>query len=82
MTSEQELRKFCSVRGNEADEFRKALVEGPAFAYRVPDEMSDSKRSEFFTCVPGSQSGDRAVAFVLPDTFADSIGLSAGNAGV
>jgi len=34
--------------------------------------MTNSKRSEIFSSVPGGQAGHSAVAFVLPNLFPDS----------
>ena len=38
----------------------------------IPNEMTNSKRSEIFSGVPGGQAGHSAIAFVLPNPFPDS----------
>ena len=38
----------------------------------IPDEVADAKRCELFTFVPRSKSGNRSIAFILPNSFSDS----------
>ena len=61
------------------EEFGKAFFKRTAHAFGIPNEMPDSKGSEIFASVPGSKSGDCAVAFVLPDLSADANGVGIGN---
>ena len=56
----------------EGEEFWKAFVERTVHALGIPNEMTNSKRSEIFSGVPGGKSGHGAVAFILPNLFPDS----------
>lgn len=71
--AEEKAGKFRAARGSESDQFRKTFLERPARAFGIPDEMPYAERSEIFSSVPRSESGDGPSAFVLPDTFADSL---------
>ena len=53
------------------EEFWKAFFERAVHAVWVPNEMTNSKRSEIFSGVPSSKAGHSAVAFVLPNLFPD-----------
>lgn len=63
----------------EGEEFWKAFFKRAVHALRIPNEMTNSKRSEIFSGVPGSKTGHGAVAFVLPNLLADSEGIGIGN---
>jgi len=54
------------------EKFWKTFFEWAVHAFRIPNEMSDSKRGEILPGIPSRQSGDAAVALILPDLFADS----------
>ena len=41
--------------------------------------MSDAKRRKVFAGIPGRESRDTAIAFVLPDAFANSKGIGVGD---
>jgi len=56
----------------EREKFWKALLERTLHAFRIPNEMADSKRSEIFADVPSGETGDGAVAFVLPNPLSNS----------
>ena len=67
--------EFSAMAGDMGHQVGKALFERALFAGRVPDEVSDSEGSEILAGVPGGQSGDGAVAFVLPDFVPDALRL-------
>src|ERR1700719_1245254 len=73
---EQEGGQLRAVSGHERNQLGEAFFERPGPAFGVPDEVTDSKRSEVFSAVPGSQAGGCTVAFVLPDFLADPIGFA------
>ena len=70
--------QFGAVSRNEADQFGKTFVKWTAHSFWIPDEVTDSKRSEVFAFVPGSESGNCAVAFVLPDPAPNPLGMCGG----
>jgi len=53
------------------EEFWKAFFERTVHALWVPNEMTNSKRSEIFSGVPSGKAGHSAVALVLPNLFPD-----------
>jgi hypothetical protein len=63
----------------EREQFWKALVEWPVHALGIPNEVTNSKRSEIFSGVPGGKAGHGAVTFVLPNPFPDSERVGVGN---
>ena len=65
----------------EGKEFRETFIERALHPLRIPNEMSDSKRGEIFSGIPGCQSSDAAITLVLPDPFADPERLGIRNAG-
>ena len=64
---------------SKSDEFWKAFFKRPAHAFGIPNEMTDAKGGEIFAGVPGGQTGDAAIAFILPDLLSDSDRVSIRN---
>lgn len=56
----------------ERDQFWKALIERTVHALGIPNEMTNSKRSEIFSGIPGGKAGHGSVTFVLPNLSPDS----------
>ncbi len=56
----------------------KALFERTSLSLRIPDEVRDAERREFFAGVPGRQAVHRPSAFVFPDALPNLKGLSSG----
>ena len=63
----------------EREQFWKALIEWTVHALGIPNEMTNSKRSEIFSGIPGGKPGDGSVAFVLPNLSPDSKRVGIGN---
>ena len=63
----------------EREEFWKAFIERAMHAFWIPNEMTNSKRSEIFPGVPGGKAGHGAVTFVLPNPFPNSKRVGIGN---
>ena len=63
----------------EGEKFGKTFFERPAHALRIPNEMSDAKRSEIFSGIPSGEAGDASIALVLPDTFPNAKRVRLGN---
>ena len=58
-----------------SEKFWKTFFKWPAHARRIPNEMADPQRREILAAVPGGKPGYAAIAFILPDAFADSQGV-------
>jgi hypothetical protein len=58
---------------DKVDQLGEAFIERTTHAFGIPDEVTDSKRSKVFALIPGSQSRDRSIAFVLPDLLANAL---------
>lgn len=63
----------------EREEFWKALFERAVHVLGIPNEVTNSKRSEIFSGIPGGKPGYGAVAFILPNFFADSTRVGIGD---
>lgn len=74
----QEFRELDSTRGGKTRELRETLLERPANAFRVPDEVTDAEGSEILTFIPRREPGQSSIALVLPDLLADPPGLGGG----
>jgi len=67
------------VFSGKGEEFWKAFFERTVHALWVPNEMTNSKRSEIFSGVPSGKAGHSAVTFVLPNLFSDSTRVGIGD---
>ena len=75
-----EPRGNCDVPfAREREEFWEAFIERTVHALGIPNEMTNSKGSEIFPCVPGGKAGHSAVTFVLPNPFSDSTRVGIGD---
>ena len=79
MAGKKKLRQLCAVSGNKANKFWETLVEGTSLPFRVPDEMTDAERSEIFTGIPRGEARKGSPTLVLPNAFADSLGVGRRN---
>jgi hypothetical protein len=63
----------------ECEQFWKALFEWTVHALGIPNEVTNSKRSEIFSGIPGGKAGHGSVTFVLPNLSPDSERVGVGN---
>ena len=56
----------------EREQFWKALFEWPVHALGIPNEVTNSKRSEIFSGIPGGKAGHGSVTFILPNLSSNS----------
>ena len=61
---------------DKADELWKTFLERTTLPLWIPDKMANAERCEIFALVPRSEAGYSSIAFVLPDSFSDSQGVS------
>ena len=54
------------------EEFWEAFFERTVHSLGIPNEMTNSKRSEIFSGIPGGKAGHGSVTFILPNSFPDS----------
>jgi hypothetical protein len=73
--TEKYFRQLGAATGNETDQLGKTFLKWATLTLRVPNEVTDSQRSEVFSFVPRGQTGHGAVAFILPDFLADPKGF-------
>ena len=62
-----------------SEKLRETFLERTAHALRIPDEMSNAEGGKVFARIPRGQSGNAAIAFVLPDTFSNSQSVRIGD---
>lgn len=72
----QDFRERQTTRGGKADELRKTFIEWAARPFWVPDEVTDPEGGKILARIPRGKSGQRPIAFVLPDFLPDAPGLS------
>jgi len=63
----------------EFEQFWEAFFERTVHVLGIPNEMTDSKRSEIFAGIPSGKAGHGAVTFILPNPFPDSKRVGIGN---
>ena len=63
----------------EREQFWKALFEWTVHAVGIPNEVTNSKRSEIFSGIPGGEAGHGSVTLVLPNLSPDSKCVGIGN---
>ena len=61
------------------EELWEAFFERTAHSLGIPNEMTNSERSEIFSGIPGSKAGYGSVTFILPNSFPDSKRVGIGN---
>lgn len=56
----------------EREQFWKALFEWTVHALGIPNEVTNSKRSEIFSGIPCGKAGHGSVTFILPNLSSNS----------